>query len=217
MKVKWGGMIKQEDDCLTLPFCMYMYIHVHDSFEIVQGRGHSYWWYYCCLSCHTFHPFYLTHTSTCTHKHIHCTVYMQLTMSCTVSSFLQANKHGKKLYVMDARPKINAYANIVSHFYSMYVCIILYFEITFLNTHNVVKNDPCHPICMYMYMQFHLGLLHVINNMQIAVLNGQVYACTYYMQHVCMYLCRQWEEAMNQMKHIQTWTSVFLTLATSMS
>ena len=28
---------------------------------------------------------------------------------------LQANRHGKKLYVMDARPKINAYANIVSY------------------------------------------------------------------------------------------------------
>ena len=28
---------------------------------------------------------------------------------------LQANKHGKKLYVMDARPRINALANIVSY------------------------------------------------------------------------------------------------------
>ena len=36
---------------------------------------------------------------------------------------LQANKYGKKLYVMDARPKINAYANIVSYFHcNWYIC-----------------------------------------------------------------------------------------------
>ena len=31
-----------------------------------------------------------------------------------LAAILKANKHSKKLFVMDARPKINAYANIVS-------------------------------------------------------------------------------------------------------
>ena len=64
--------------------------------------------------------------------------------SMSVTEFLtQANRYGKKLYVMDARPKINAYANIVCCMLFkcvllVYTCVLYSTYILATNTHNVL-------------------------------------------------------------------------------
>lgn len=50
-----------------------------------------------------------------------CTATVVSIHTCFVCE-TQANKYGKKLYVMDARPKINAYANIVSNAQTAICC-----------------------------------------------------------------------------------------------